>query len=81
MLRPTFSKTPNTLLKLDHHPLNLGEGNPTLDGEARGILELGINTLIRFPLLKANDATVAGGVGMEKCPSTPWSKPNWWANL
>nr|POF05065.1 hypothetical protein CFP56_35626 [Quercus suber] len=55
-------------LILDHHVLNLGKGNPTLDGEVRGTSELGTNTLIRFPLLKANDATVVGGAGVEKCP-------------
>lgn len=48
----------------DHHALNLGEGNPTLDGEARGTSKLGTNTLMRFPLLKVNDATVAGGARM-----------------
>ena len=68
-------------LILDYHVLNSGEGNPTLDREAKGTSELGTNTLMRFPLLKANDATIVGRAGVEKCPSTPWSKPNWLANL
>ena len=68
-------------LILDHHALNLGEGNLALDGEAKGTSEPSTNTLMRFPLLKANDANVAGGVRVEKCPSMPWSKPNWRANL
>ena len=60
----------------DHHVLNLGEGNPILDEEARGTSKLDTNTLMKFPLLKDNDATIAGRDRMEKCPSTPWSKPN-----
>ena len=54
----------------DHHVLNLGEGNLTLDGEAIGTSEPSTNTLMRFLLLKAKDATIAGGTGVEKCPST-----------
>ena len=65
----------------DHHVLNLGEGNPTLNGKAKGTLEQDTNTLIKFSFLKANDATIAGRAGVEKCPYTPWSKPNWQANL
>ena len=45
----------------NHHVLNLGEGNPTFDGEARVTLELGTNTLIRFPLLKAKDMSMPHG--------------------
>ena len=60
-------------LILVHHVLNLGEGNLTLDGEAMGTLELGTNTLMRFPLLKAKDATIVGGARVERCPSMPWS--------
>lgn len=55
----------------DHHVLNLGEGNSILDGETRGTLELDTNTLMRFPLIKANGATTASRAGVEKCPSTP----------
>lgn len=68
-------------LILDHHVLNLGEGNPTLDGEARGTSEPDTNTLMRFPLLKVKDATIANRAEVEKFPSTPWSKPNWQPNL
>ena len=56
--------------------LNLDEGNLVLEGEAKGTLEPDINTLIRLLLLKANDATIAGRAGVERCSSTPWSKPN-----
>ena len=65
----------------DHHVLNLGEGNPVLEGEAKGTLEPNTNTLMRLLLLKPNNATIAGGVGVERCPNTPWSKPDWRANL
>ena len=65
----------------DYHALNLGEGNLVLEGEAKGTLEPDTNTIMRFLLLKANDATIAGRVGVERCPSTPWLKPNWRANL
>jgi len=55
----------------DHHALNLGKGNPTLDGEVKGTSEPDTNTLIRFPLLKGHDATIASKAGVEKCPNTP----------
>ena len=66
---------------LDHHVLNLGEGNPVLEGEAKGTSEPNTNTLMRLLLLKANDVTIAGGAEVKRCPNTPWSKPNWQANL
>ena len=65
----------------DHHVLNLGEGNPILDEEARGTSKLDTNTLIRLLPIKANDATIVGRAGVKRCPSTPWLKPNWRANL
>ena len=61
----THSLMPN------HHVLNPNEGNPTLDGEVKGTSEPDTNTLIRFPLLKANDATIVERARVEKCPNTP----------
>ena len=46
----------------EHHALNLGEGNLALDGEAKGTSEPSTNTLMRFPLLKANDAMLQVGL-------------------
>jgi len=66
---------------LNHHDLNLGEGNPALVGEVKGISGLDTNILIRFSLLKAKEATTVGKPRVERCPSMPWSKPNWRANL
>jgi len=43
----------------NYHALNLGEGNPVLEGEAKGISKPDTNTLMRLPLLKANDTTIA----------------------
>ena len=65
----------------DHHDLNLGEGRPVLVGEVKGILELDINILTRFSLLKAKEATTTSKAKVERCSSIPWSKPNWRANL
>ena len=61
---------------LDHHALNLDDGNLVLEGEAKGTSEPNTNTLMRLLLLKANDATIVRRAGVERCPSTPWSKPN-----
>ena len=68
---PLFLKFLTHSLLPDHYVLNSDEGNPTLDGEAKGTSEPNTNTLIRFPLLKAKDTTIASRVGVEKCPSTP----------
>ena len=65
----------------DHHDLNLGEGNPVLVGDVKEISRLVTNILMRFSLLKAKEATTAGKTKVGKCPSMPWSKPNWRANL
>jgi len=64
-----------------HHALNRGEGNPVLEGEAKGTSEPNTNTLIRLLLLKANDATIVERARIERCPSTPWLKPNWPVSL
>ena len=66
---------------LDHHDLNLGEGNLVLVGEVKGILGLIINILMRFSLVKAKETTTTNKAKVEKCPNMPWSKPNWRANL
>ena len=60
----------------DHHDLNLGESNPVLVGEVKGISGLVTNILMRFSLLKAKEATTTGRANVEKCPNMPWSKPN-----
>ena len=65
----------------NHHTFNLGEGNPVLEGEVKGTSEPDTNTFIRLLLLKANDTTIIGRAGIERCPNTPWSKKNWRANL
>ena len=54
----------------DDHDLNLGEGNPVLVGEVKGISSLVTNILMRFSLLKA-EATTMGKAKVEKCPSMP----------
>ena len=61
----------------DHLDLNLGEGSPFLVGEIKGISRLETKILMRFSFLKAREAITAGKAKVEKCPSTPWSKPNW----
>ena len=61
----------------DYHDLNLGEGNPFLVGEVKGISGLNTKILMRFSFLKAKEATTAGKAKVKRCLSMPWSKPNW----
>jgi len=61
---PLSPKFLTCFLTLDHHVLNLGEGNLTLDVAAKETSKPRTNTLMGFPLLKAKDATVAGGDGV-----------------
>jgi len=56
--------------------LNLGEGNPILVGEVKGISGLNTKILMRFSFLKAKEATTAGKAEVERCPNMPWSKPS-----
>ena len=65
----------------DHHDLNQGEGNLVMVGEVKGISGLNTNILMRFSILKAKEATTMSKAKVERCPSMPWSKPNWRANL
>ena len=60
----------------DHHDLNLGEGNPILVEEVKGISGIDTKILMRFSLLKAREATAVGKAKVERCHSMPWSKPN-----
>ena len=80
-LGTTFLKFLTRSLMSNHHDLNLGKGNPFLVGEVKGITELDTNILMRFSFLKAREATTGGKAKVERCPSVPWSKPSWWANL
>jgi len=50
-------------------------------GEVKRILGLDTKIIMRFSFLKAKEATTTGKAKVERCPSMPWSKPNWQANL
>ena len=73
---PLFPKFLTRSLMSNHHDLNLGEGGPILVREVKGISGLDTSISMRFSFLKPEEATTTGKVKVERCPNTPWSKPN-----